>query len=166
MNRPVVLGVGNPLLQDDGFGLVVLEVLRAGWEIPEAVDLVDGGTWGMNLLPTIEDADPLILVDAIAAGQPPGTRITLERAELPRYLALKVSPHQIDLREVLALAELRGRLPERTVALGVQPAVVENGVGLTPAVQSMVEELAAAVGARLTQWGYPCRRREASAPHA
>lgn len=166
MSRPVVLGVGNPLLQDDGFGLVVLEVLRSGWDVPAAVDLVDGGTWGMNLLPVIEDADPLILVDAVAAGQPPGTRITLERADLPRYLALKVSPHQIDLREVLALAELRGRLPERTVALGVQPAVVENGVGLTPAVQGMVAELAAAAAQRLTQWGYPCRRREASAPHA
>lgn len=166
MSGPVVLGVGNPLLTDEGFGLAVLEALRAGWDVHPDVDLVDGGTWGMNLLPTIEDADPLILVDAIAAGRPAGTPITLERAELPRYLATKLSPHQIDLREVLALAELRGRLSERTVAIGLQPARVETGVGLTPVLAGKVDQVAAAVAERLALWGYPCRRAVAPALHA
>lgn len=166
MAGPVVIGVGNPLLGDDGLGLVVLETLRAGWEIPAEVSLVDGGTWGMNLLPVIEDADPLILADAIDAHQPPGTFLTLERADLPRYLALKVSPHQIDLREVLALAELRDRLPERTVAIGAQPATLETRYGLSPALQATVEPLATAVAERLALWGYPCRRLRPPAPHA
>jgi hydrogenase maturation protease len=166
MPGPVVLGVGNPLLGDEGLGLAVLEALPRLWETPPEVTLVDGGTWGMNLLPTIEDADPLILVDAIDAGQPAGTPITLERVELPRYLATKLSPHQIDLREVLALADLRGRLPERTVAIGLQPARVETGVGLTPVLAGQVEQVAAAVAERLELWGYPCRRAMTPAAHA
>jgi hydrogenase maturation protease len=166
MAGPVVLFVGNPLLGDEGFGLAVLEALPRFWETPPEVELVDGGTWGMNLLPTIEDADPLVLVDAIDAGQPAGTPLTLERAELPRYLATKLSPHQIDLREVLALADLRGHLAERTVAIGIQPARIATGVGLTPVMASRVEQVAAAVALRLEIWGYPCRRLAVPAAHA
>ncbi len=158
--------MGNPLLGDDGFGLTVLETLRTDWSVPADVALVDGGTWGMNLLPVIEDADPLILVDAIAAGAAPGALIVMERDEIPRYLATKLSPHQIDLREVLALADLRGRLTERTVAMGCQPARVENGIGLSPELTTQVGPMAAAVAERLTRWGYPCRRLDAPAPYA
>jgi len=157
---PVVIGVGNPLMGDDGFGLAVLERLRTAWEMPEGVELIDGGTWGMNLLPAIEDAGALIIVDAIDQGAPPGQDITLERNDLPRYLGLKLSPHQIDLREVLALAELRGTLPQRAVAIGVQPEVIDLATALSPRVAERVEAAATRVAWRLRRWGWPCRRAE------
>lgn len=159
-DRVVVIGVGNPLMRDDGFGLAVLEALLAGWDVPAGVELVDGGTWGMNLLPLIEDASALILVDAINAAAPPGAEIVLEHDQLPRYLATKISPHEIDLRDVLALAELRGRLPARTVALGVQPRRVELGEGLTPLIAARVASTAKRVAERLEAWGLACPRLE------
>jgi hydrogenase maturation protease len=143
--RTVVIGLGNPLMGDDGLGLAVLEELRTGYALPDTVELVDGGTWGMNLLPTIEDARELILIDAIDAGQTPGSLVRLERDRLPRYLATKISPHQVDLRDVLGLAELRGTLPANTVALGLQPESVEFRNSLSDVLRCRVDMLAKAV---------------------
>ncbi|HET7789513.1 MAG TPA: HyaD/HybD family hydrogenase maturation endopeptidase [Gemmatimonadales bacterium] len=159
-NRTVVIGLGNPLMGDDGVGLVALERLRAEWELPPEVELVDGGTWGMNLLPVIEDADQLILVDAVDTKARPGTLLVVERERLPRYLATKISPHQVDLRDVLALAELRGTLPQDTVAVGLQPRSLELMVhGLSAVVAARVGELVAAVVAQLEERGHVMRPR-------
>ena len=156
MPGAVVLGLGNPLMRDDGIGLAALERLREDWEPGPDVELVDGGTWGMNLLPVIEDADALILLDAVNAGVEAGSALVLERDEVPRFLGLKLSPHQIDLREVLALADLRGTLPARTVVFGVQPAVVAAGMGLTPRVAAAVDIVVRRTAERLVSWGYRC----------
>jgi hydrogenase maturation protease len=161
--RTVVLGVGNPLMGDDGLGLAALEQLRDEWEIPAAVELVDGGTWGLTLLPAIESADRLLLIDAIDAGGSPGTLHTLERDQIPRHLETKISPHQVDLREVLALAELRGTLPLETVAIGLQPARVELSTELSDALRLRFADLMAAVTQRLVLWGHTCRPRTALA---
>ncbi len=159
MTRTLVLGLGNPLMGDDGVGVVALTRLSAEWELPDEVELVDGGTWGMNLLPMIESAERLILLDAIRTGAAPGTVTVLERAELPRYFSLKLSPHQIDLREVLALAELRGALPEDLVALGIEPARVEMEVRLSPAVEAAMPMLVDLALDRLEAAGHRCFRR-------
>jgi hydrogenase maturation protease len=156
--RVVVIGLGNPLMGDDGLGLVALERLRREYVLAPNVELVDGGTWGMNLLPVIEDADELILIDAIDIAAAPGTPVRLEHARLPRYLATKISPHQVDLRDVLALAELRGTLPADTVALGLQPAHVELQDGLSHILRSRVDDLVAAVAQELVRRGHPCDR--------
>jgi hydrogenase maturation protease len=148
----LVLGLGNPLMGDDGFGLAVLERMRQRSDVPRSASLVDGGTWGMNLLPEIERADRLLLLDAVNAGKRPGSIIRLERNELPRWLSLKVSPHQVDLREVLALAELRGSLPQDTIAIGVQPFRVEMHLGLSPLVASRVEDVTDLAIRQLLAW--------------
>ena len=152
--RVVVIGLGNPIMGDDGLGLAVLEHLQSAYAFPPQVELVDGGTWGMNLLPVIEDADELILIDAINAGVPPGTFVRLEHHQLPRYLATKISPHQVDLRDVLALAELRGTLPPDTVALGLQPASVEMRASLSEQLRAAVPELAEQVAQELARRGH------------
>lgn len=154
--RTVVLGVGNPLMGDDGLGIAVLDSLRA-WRLPAAVELVDGGTWGLTLLPAIEAADRLLLVDAIDTGDVPGTLHVLEREQIPRYLATKISPHEVDLRDVLALAELRGTLPVETVAIGLQPATVELSSELSEAIRDRLDDLVVAVTQRLAVWGHECR---------
>jgi hydrogenase maturation protease len=152
MSRLTVLGLGSPLMSDDGVGLVVLERLRQPGMVADDVDLVDGGTWGMNLLPVIEGATHLLLVDAIGAGAAPGTVARLEREMLPRVLGHKLSPHQIDLREVLALATLRGTLPERAVAIGVEPDRIALGTTLSPVVEAAVPQIVTAVQAQLAEW--------------
>lgn len=159
-SQAVVLGAGNPLLGDDGFGLAVLEELRTRWDLPPDVELVDGGTWGMSLLPSIESADALIIVDAINVGWPPGMPVELEREELPRLLGVKLSCHQIDLRETIALADLRGRLPARAVAIGIQPLTLATGLVLSEPAARMVKPVAELVVARLLRWGWHCRRHD------
>lgn len=156
----VVIGLGNPLMGDDGIGLALLARLTEGWEVEPAATLVDGGTWGMNLLPTIEDAGRLILLDAINVGAAPGTVVELARHQIPRFLATKISPHQVDLRDVLAVAELRRTLPEDTIAIGLQPAVVALSEMLTPVVRDRVDEAVAAVVGAFELRGHRCIRRE------
>jgi hydrogenase maturation protease len=154
--RTVVLGLGNMLMTDDGIGLAALARLQDEWFIPPQVELVDGGTWGMNLLPIIESADRVLVLDAIDSGAEPGTLAALRGEEVPRTLAQKLSPHQIDLREVLALAQLRGTLPAELVALGVQPDVVEMGTALSPTVAARLDELVAMAADQLRAWHVDC----------
>ena len=158
MNGSAVIGLGNPLMGDDGFGLAALARLRDEWTL-ENVELADGGTWGMSLLPLVEDAQRLVLLDAIAAGMSPGEVVVLERDQLPIYLSRKLSPHQIDMRDVLAAAEWRGKLPLETVAIGAQPQLVEMGIGLSPAVDRAVDAVVGVVIERLLKWGHRCERR-------
>ena len=150
----LVVGLGNPLMADDGVGLAALERLQAGWRLPPTVEVLDGGTWGLRLLPAIETAHRLLLLDAVEGHAAPGTLITLERDAIPRLFTHKVSPHQIDLREVLALAELRGRLPPEVVAIGLQPGAVTMTPGLTPAVAAGLDDMVHAAVARLWAWGH------------
>jgi hydrogenase maturation protease len=156
--RTLVLGLGNPIMGDDGLGLAVLDRLRAEWVLPVDVEMVDGGTWGMRLLPLIEAAERVLLLDAIDLGLEPGSPVVLEREQLPRHFAHKLSPHQIDLREVLALAELRGTLPADIVAVGAQPERVELAAELSPALARRLGEITGLAVGRLERWGHRCSR--------
>jgi hydrogenase maturation protease len=157
--RTYVIGLGNPLMGDDGIGVLAQRSLEAEWTVSEDVHIVDGGTWGMNLLPLIEDAENLLLIDAIERAQAPGALIKLEGDQVPRALAMKISPHEVDLHEVLAVASLRGRLPQRLVAIGLQPERIEFGLPLSPIVERGMSGLVDAVAQQLVGWGHVCRRR-------
>ena len=117
----------------------------------------------MSLLPLVEEADRVVLLDAISSGADPGDVVVLERDRLPIYLTRKLSPHQVDMRDVLATAEWRGKLPEETVAIGVEPKVVEMGLELSPEVEKSVDAAIWLVIARLIEWGHRCLPRETPA---
>lgn len=150
--RVVVIGLGNPLLADDGIGLAALTRLREAWSFPPSVELVDGGTWGMMLLPAVEDADRLLLLDAIDVDRAPGETVILERDDLPLFLDGKISTHQVGIREVLALASLRNMLPEETVAIGLQPAELATETALSPEATDGLERMVARAVERLRSW--------------
>jgi hydrogenase maturation protease len=152
----LVLALGNPIMGDVGFGLAVLARLRAMVSETAMLRLVDGGTWGMNLLPGIEDCDRLLIVDAITCGQPGGSLVRLEKDQLPRYFSIHLSPHQVDLREVLALAELRETFPREAVAIGAEPVRIEMGTELSGPVAAQVETVAGLVVRQLEHWGHRC----------
>ena len=163
--RTVVLGLGNMLMADDGVGLAALARLEEEWFVPREVELVDGGTWGMNLLPVIERADRVLILDAIDLGDPPGTLVRLEGDEIPRFLGQKLSPHQIDLREILALAELRGTLPGQVIALGIQPERVELSTTFSPPVAARLDQLVHLAAEILYDWGIGVCRWTEGGPH-
>lgn len=139
MSRVVVLGIGNVLMGDDGFGPYVARLLEAGYEFPEAVEVHDGGTPGLDLAPYLADASCLILVDTVSADGPPGTVRVWRRDDLlaspppPR-----TSPHQPGLREALLASELSGTAPAEVVLIGVVPASTALGTRLSPTVDAAV----------------------------
>lgn len=148
-----VIGLGNPLLTDDGVGLVLLEALRGeGWS---HVDLVDGGTWGLSLLPTLADNAQVLVLDAVRSGHPAGSVVRGSVHDIPRLYRYPLSPHQIDLAEVLAAAELTGGLPDAVEVVGVEPASTEGPcIELSPAVAAAVPVALAQARAVLTAWGH------------
>jgi hydrogenase maturation protease len=150
----VVLGAGSPLMGDDGLGVEVVEQLAERWAETPTLRFLDGGVWGMRLLPYIEEADRLLVIDAIRAGEVPGGLVRLERDEIPRHLSTKLSVHQVDLGEVFAVAELRGRFPEQAVAIGIEPDVVQAYVPLSAAVRAALPDLIEAVEEQLREWGH------------
>lgn len=155
----VVIGLGNTLMGDDGLGVVALMRLQREWTVPPEVELIDGGTAGMCLLPIIEGAARVLMIDAIDMRVAPGTKVSIARDRLPRYLATKISPHQIDLRDVLALAELRGTLPDEAIAIGLQPAAIEMSTELSDAVERGLDDLVVDVVGVLRAWGHHCKRK-------
>ncbi|HET9513960.1 MAG TPA: HyaD/HybD family hydrogenase maturation endopeptidase [Gemmatimonadales bacterium] len=162
----IVIGLGNPLMGDDGIGLELLARLQRDWSFVPDVIFLDGGTWGMNLLPAIEDAGQVLFLDAVNAGRDPGTPLRLERSAIPRWLSIKLSPHQIDLKEVLALAELRGTLPEQTVVVGVQPGSIDLRTSLSPEAVSGLDQAAELARSTLERWGHRARRERGVAVYA
>lgn len=115
----LVLGVGNTLMGDDGIGVELINQLRPRISDPR-VQLEDGGTLGMSLLPFIEDADTVIMLDAVKTGHLPGQIIVIEGDEIPRHFSSVISPHQIGMKEVLGAAQLCGTLPRRLILLGIE----------------------------------------------
>lgn len=159
--KTLVLGLGNILLSDEGIGVHVIHLLRERYLFPQEVEVMDGGTLALDLLPYVEDAGRLLIVDAVRMDAPSGTVVRLEGEEVPAVLTLKYSPHQMGLSDLLAAARLLGRSPAEIVLWGVQPASLDVGLDLSPVVAAQVETLVQNVLAELHRWGIqPIRRGE------
>lgn len=150
MTPLLVLGLGNTIMSDDGIGPKVIEQLQQGDSLPENVVLLDGGTLGLDLLPHLEGVKRLIIVDAVEIGLPAGSCVRLAGDEVPMALETKLSPHQMGMKDLLAVARLMGHLPDEIVLIGVQPASLEMDTELTPAVAAAMPTLLAMVQAELS----------------
>jgi hydrogenase maturation protease len=139
--RILVLGIGNVLWADEGFGVRTVETLASRWRLPDNVRLLDGGTQGLYLIDQVREADVLVVFDAVDYGLPPGTLKRVEDDAVPRFLgAKKMSLHQTGFQEVLALAALLGDYPQHLLLIGVQPVELEDfGGSLRPAVKARIE---------------------------
>jgi hydrogenase maturation protease len=135
-----VLGVGNPIMGDDAVGLELLARVAAA-RPDRRVEYVDGGTGGMELVPVVEDAARLLVLDAVAGPQA-GVVVQFDGDQLPRLLSSKLSPHQVGLLDVFAAVRLLGREPAAIEVVGIVPGVVEMRLGLTEAVAAALGEAA------------------------
>jgi len=144
-SKTLILGVGNYLQTDDGVSVHTLEYLSSNEMIPAHIQVVDGGTCGLDLLQYLEGVENLILVDAVHAGKKPGTIIRMEGDRIPAYLAMKMSPHDIGLPDLLATAKLRDIFPARVVVVGIEPESVQFGVGLSETIAGKIPEFAEAI---------------------
>ncbi len=149
----LILGVGNILLSDEGVGVRVVERLNAEYQLPPGVQTLDGGTLGMDLLYYLEGVQNLLIVDAVETGAEPGTLLRLEGEEVPSFLSIKMSPHQIGVSDMLFAAKLKGIDPPHIVLWGVQPASLEIGLKLSLAVSAQMDTLLQNVVQELIRWG-------------
>ncbi len=136
----LILGIGNILWADEGFGVRAVETLHRHYTFFDNVTLMDGGTQGTYLLQHIEAADILVIFDAIDYALPPGTLKLIEGADVPHYMgAKKMSLHQTGFQEVLAMAEMLGRYPDHLLLVGVQPLQLEDyGGSLRPETKARI----------------------------
>lgn len=146
-----VLGVGNPIMGDDGTGLALLALLRAARPDPR-VCYLDGGTGGMALVPVVQDAGRLLVLDAVA-GRTPGTVARFSGDQLPRMLSARLSPHQVSLLDVFAAARMLNRgEPDAVEVVGVVPELVDLAYGLSDTVTAALPAALDAAAAVLDGW--------------
>lgn len=149
----LVLGIGNLVMSDDGVGVLVAQRLQQRYRFADNVEVMDGGTLGLDLLPKLENISNLIMIDAVETGKKAGTCVRLCGQELPIALLTKVSPHQMGLKDLLAVSELMGHSPKEMVLIGVQPGSIEMEIGLTAEVEAQFETLVSNVLTELANWG-------------
>jgi hydrogenase maturation protease len=150
----LVLGLGNPICGDDGLGIAAVERLLALHEPPAGVRVLDGGTLGLALLPEVETADRVILVDAVRDDAPVGSFVRLEGDEVAPAVAARLSPHQIGVADLLDAARWVERYPGRVLLLGLVPGSIELGLERSPEVESNLFELVEKVVAEAARLGF------------
>jgi hydrogenase maturation protease len=162
----LVLGIGNLLWADEGFGIRCVDALHRRFEMSLGVELVDGGTQGIYLTNTVASAERVLVFDAIDYGEPPGTLKVVRDADVPRFHGVrKMSLHQTGFQEVLAAVELLGSPPRHVTLVGVQLADIDDFGG--PLTQAVSEKLQAALElglAELRAWGFSARPRKELGP--
>ncbi len=168
----LVLGIGNLLWADEGFGVRCIEAMAERWRFPGHVTLLDGGTQGLYLTDRVRAADVLIVFDAVDYGLEPGTIKRVEGDEVPSFLgAKKMSLHQTGFQEVLATAALLDDSPERLLLIGCQPEELDDyGGSLRPLVRAAIEPALALALEYLAELGIrPLPRdgteQESATPH-
>lgn len=136
----LILGIGNLLWADEGFGVRAVEEFHRLFEIPHNVTCLDGGTQGIYLVQHVREADVLIVFDAVDYGLPAGTMKRVEGTEVPKFMGCKkISLHQTGFQEVLAMAEMLGNAPDKLLLIGVQPVELDDfGGGLRDQVKAQI----------------------------
>ena len=153
----MILGVGNLLFTDEGFGIRVVEEMERRYAFPENVSLVDGGVLGVSLLGIMSQADHLIVVDVIRNQGAPGDLYRLEGEAIPERIRAKNSLHQVDFLEALTLCQAMDKVPE-AVIIGVEPEDIRTlQTELTPTIQNKMEAIIQMVLEELERLGIACQ---------
>ncbi len=148
----LILGLGNTLLSDEAVGVEVVRRLESARDVPDAVFL-DGGTLSFTLAGPIADSERLIVVDAAVMGAEPGTVRVFEGKAMDRQLSGKgKSVHEVSLQDLMDMARLTSTLPPFRAMVGIEPAKVDWGDRLTPAVEAAVPVAVAAVRDLAVRW--------------
>lgn len=165
VSRVLVLGIGNLLWADEGFGIRCVDALNAAWSCPPEVTVLDGGTQGLYLLPHVQAVNRLLVFDAIDWGDAPGSLRTVIGTEVPRFMgAKKMSLHQTGFQEVLAAADLLDQAPAEIVLIGVQPERLDDfGGGLSDGVRAILPAALELGLDWLRRWGVSPQLRSGSA---
>lgn len=151
VKKTVILGLGNLLMGDEGVGIHVIRRLEE-MELPPRVELVDGGTAGLDLLPILDQADRAIIVDAVRAGGEPGSIYRFGPEDIGREPLEALSLHQVSLQEVWQAARWLNIEPE-TVVIGVEPKRIAPSLELSEQLRATLPRIIEAIHLELQRWG-------------
>lgn len=154
-----VFGLGNILLKDEGVGVHVVNALKERCTFPSDVEIIDGGTLGLDLLHLIEGKEKIIIIDAVDFKKEPGYIGIIEDDNIPATLFKKLSVHHIGLSDVLFAAKLKGVTPSKVSLIGVQPESLELGLELTDCIQQRLDAIIETVLTKLKEWNIECVSR-------
>jgi len=151
-NRINILGLGNMLYGDEGFGVAALKTLQESSTFPESVQCIDGGTQGIYLLDFIESADAVIVFDALIPLDYDRRVYVYRNDELPAFIHRKMSSHQMGFSEMLGIAKLHGKMPQEIVMIGAPPKDLELNIGLSPELTLLLPEAVEQAKTIITTW--------------
>ncbi|MFW2331486.1 MAG: HyaD/HybD family hydrogenase maturation endopeptidase [Nitrospinota bacterium] len=153
-NKVTILGIGNILRKDDGFGVRAIEELTRHYIFPSNVNVIDGGTSGLALLPHVEESQNLIVLDAIKGDGEAGTLYRFSLDEFKLTIGKKISLHDMGFLEVMALAEINDSLPNEVTIIGTKPQNIdEDSMVLTDPVANAIKPTVKMVLKELKRYG-------------
>ena len=139
--RILVIGLGNVLMEDEGVGVRAVELLESRYELPDHVEVIDGGTAGTELLEPMRGTTHLIVADSVNTGAPVGTLVRLADEQVPAFFQTKISNHQLGLSDLLAVLTVTGEAPDKVVIVGMVPHYLNNTMGLSEETRGRLEEM-------------------------
>ncbi len=154
--KTVLLGIGNILLKDEGVGVHAVNTMKESYTFSPDIEIIDGGTLGLDLLPFIEGRERLLIIDAVNFGKEPGYIGVLENEEIPSTILTKMSVHHIGLADVLFAAKLLDIAPAYVCLIGIQPQSLDVGLDMTECIAGKLEELIAMAITKLKEWNITC----------
>lgn len=151
-----LIGLGNILLRDEGVGVHVVNAVKGRYDFSPELEIVDGGTMGLDLLPHFQVHDRILIVDAVDFGREPGYVMTVEDEAIPSVLNPKLSVHHIGLSDILLAARFVRESPVKTALVGIQPGSMDVGLDMTALIQDKMEQLIGLVVQKLEDWNFTC----------
>jgi hydrogenase maturation protease len=151
-----ILGVGNILMRDEGVGVHAVKVFQERYEVPDEVEIVDGGTTGFGLLEYFAEREKVLIVDAVNFGKEPGYIDLVENESIPARFGTKASMHHLGLLEVISVTNLMGSGPKELCLIGIQPKTMELGLDMTPEIWDKVDVVIDRMVTKLREWNVSC----------
>ncbi len=151
-----VIGLGNILLRDEGVGVHVTNTIKQGYTFSPYVEIIDGGTMGLDLLPLFEGRDKILIVDAVDFGREPGYVGIIKNEDIPSALNSKLSVHHIGLSDVLFASKLMGISPLEICLIGIQPESLDVGLDMTEEIKGKIETVIDLIIGKLKEWNIEC----------
>lgn len=155
-----ILGVGNVILTDEGFGVRAAEYLDHHYTFPDNVQIVDGGTLGIELTQYVTGTNKLLVIDSINGGAEPGTVFRFHNDAIMEHFQDKLSAHEVGIQDVLALLTVTGHKIPEVIVIGAQPFDLEAGVGLSDGMQALLPQIVEQILKDLRDWGIEAQRKE------
>lgn len=151
-----VLGLGNILLSDEGVGVHAVNALKNKYIFSPGIEIIDGGTMGLDLLPLFQSQDKILIIDAVDFGRMPGATGVLEGDNIPSVLNVKLSVHHIGLSDLLFTTKLMRTTPPEVCLVGMQPKSLDVGLDMTEEVRVQLDRVIQLAIQKLKEWNIEC----------